>query len=94
MFKIKHLTDITMNKENNKFVAERLQDAIVQYQVDICNRITKQAVLGFVSLSNFQCLLAVSRLLEHALNNVILYSNSQFSNILNLYNKVIYAANV
>lgn len=94
MLKIKHLTDITMNKENNKFIAERLQDAIIQYQVDICNRITKQAVLGFVSPSNFQCLLAVSCLLEHALDNVILYSNSQFSNILNLYNKVIYAANV
>lgn len=91
MLKIKHLTDITMNKENNKFISERLQDTIAQYQVDICNRITKQAILGFVSSSNFQCLLSISSLIFNVLDVQEMLSDEQFSSILNLYNKALYA---
>lgn len=91
MLKIKHLTDNTMNKENNEFVTKRLQDAITQYQVDTCNRIAKQAVLGFVSSSNFQCLLSISSLIFNALDVQEMLSDEQFLSILNLYNKAIYA---
>lgn len=86
-----------MNNTNNKnkdFIANRLSNNIINLQSSLVERVIKQADFGFVSAPNFPCLLAVSCLLEHALDNVILYSNSQFSNILNLYNKVIYAANV
>lgn len=82
------------NNENKDFIANRLSNNIINLQSSLVERVIKQADFGFVSTSNFPCLLAVSCLLEHALDNVILYSNSQFSNILNLYNKVIYAANV
>lgn len=91
MLKIKHLINITMDKENNEFIAERLQDAIAQYQVDICNRIAKQAVLGFISPSNFQCLLSISSLIFNALDVQEMLSDEQFSSILNLYNKALYA---
>lgn len=82
------------NNENKDFIANRLSNNIINLQSSLVERVIKQADFGFVSAPNFSCLLAVSCLLEHALDNVILYSNSQFSNILNLYNKVIYAANV
>lgn len=82
------------NNENKDFIANRISNNIINLQSSLIERVIKQADFGFVSAPNFPCLLAVSCLLEHALDNVILYSNSQFSNILNLYNKVIYAANV
>lgn len=82
------------NNENKDFIANRLSNNIINLQSSLVERVIKQADFGFVSAPNFPCLLAISCLLEHALDNVILYSNAQFSNILNLYNKVIYAANV
>ena len=94
MFKIKHLIKNTMNEANRNFIAEGLQDKVTQLQIDTCNRISKQADLGFINASNFQCLLSVSSLILNALEAHEILSESQFSNILNLYNKVIYAANV
>ena len=91
MFKIKHLIKDTMNKSNREFIAENLKDKIVRLQIDICNRISEQAVLGFISSSNFQCLLSISSLIFNALDVQEILSDEQFSSILNLYNKALYA---
>ena len=80
-----------MNEANRDFIIESLQDKVAKFQVDICNCISEQANLGFVSSSNFQCLLSVSGLILNALDVKEILSESQFSSILNLYNKVIYA---
>lgn len=80
-----------MNETNKDFIAENLQDKITQLQIDTCNRISEQANLGFVSPSNFQCLLSLTSLILNALDVKEMLSDSQFSSILNLYNKVIYA---
>lgn len=80
-----------MNETNKDFIAENLQDKITQLQVDTCNRISEQTNLGFVSPSNFQCLLSLTSLILNALDVKEMLSDSQFSSILNLYNKVIYA---
>lgn len=80
-----------MNEANRDFIAESLQDKIAKLQVDTCNCISEQANLGFVSSSDFQCLLSVSSLILNALDVKEILSDSQFSSILNLYNKVIYA---
>lgn len=90
MFKIKHLIKDTMNEDNRNFIAESLQDKVTQLQVDTCNRISKQADLGFISASNFQCLLSVSSLILNALEAHEILSESQFSSILDLYNKALY----
>lgn len=91
MFKIKHLIKDTMNEYNREFIAENLQDKIAKLQVDTCNRISKQANLGFVSSSDFQCLLSISSLIFNALDAQEILSDEQFSSILNLYNKALYA---
>lgn len=80
-----------MNESNGEFIAENLQDKVVRLQVDICNRISEQAVLGFISSSNFQCLLSIFSLIFNALDVQEILSDEQFSSILNLYNKALYA---
>lgn len=82
------------NKSNKDYITNQLSNNIINMQSGIIERAAKQADFGFLPSSNFPCLLSIMCMLEHALDNVILYSDAQFSNITNLYNKVVYAANI
>lgn len=82
------------NNENKDFIANRISNNIINMQSSIVERVVNQADFGFLPSSNFPCLLSIMCMLEHALDNVILYSDAQFSNITNLYNKIVYATNI
>ncbi len=79
-----------MNDTNKEFITEELSNSILSKQINLTNRIANLADLGFINDANTDCELSIMVLLEHALDNVILYSKEQFDNILLLYNKVSY----
>lgn len=80
-----------MNDSNKQFIADVIGDNILKKQIAITNRVAKLADLGYINDSNIDCELSIMCLLEHALDNFILYSKEQFDNIILIYNKISHA---
>lgn len=80
------------NTDTNKdFIVETLSDTILKMQVRLSEQAANLADFGFVDNTDYYCVLSIISLLEHALDNAILYNNNQWNNILLLYNKISHA---
>lgn len=79
-----------MSKVNDKFIAKSMYDNVEQMQISLANMAAKRANLGFTEPLSSSCVLSIICLLNHALENRILYSTEQYDSLLTLYNKVIH----
>lgn len=79
-----------MSKANDKFVVKGMYDNVEQMQISLANMVAKRANLGFTEPLSSSCILSIVCLLNHALENRILYSTEQYESLLTLYNKIIH----
>lgn len=73
---------------NKEFISNTLIDTLNKMQINMSQRVSNLANFGFVSNENTYCVLSIISLLNHAMDNVILFDNTQWDNIIFLYNKI------
>lgn len=76
---------------NKEFISNTLIDTLNKMQINMSQRVCNLANFGFVSNENTYCVLSIISLLNHAMDNAILFDNAQWDNIILLYNKVSHA---
>ena len=79
------MNEINTNKE---FISNTLTDTLNEMQIRTSQRVGNLADFGFISNENTYCVLSIISLLNHAMDNAILFDNAQWNNIILLYNKV------
>lgn len=82
------MNELNANKE---FISNTLIDTLNKMQINMSQRVSNLADFGFVSNENTYCVLSIISLLNHAMDNVILFDNTQWDNIILLYNKISHA---
>ena len=73
---------------NRKFISNTLTDTLNEMQIRTSQRVGNLADFGFISNENTYCVLSIISLLNHAMDNSILFDNAQWNNIILLYNKI------
>lgn len=73
---------------NREFISSTLTDTLNKMQIRLSQRTGDLADFGFVLNENTYCVLSIISLLNHAMDNAILFDNAQWDNIILLYNKV------
>lgn len=73
---------------NREFISNTLTDTLNKMQIRLSQRVGNLANFGVVSNENTYCVLSIISLLNHAMDNAILFDNAQWDNIVLLYNKV------
>ena len=73
---------------NREFISNTLTDTLNKMQIRLSQRAGDLADFGFVSNENNYYVLSIISLLNHAMDNAILFDNAQWNNIILLYNKV------
>ena len=73
---------------NKEFISNSLTDTLNEMQIKMSQRAGNLADFGFVSNENTYCVLSIISLLNHAMDNAILFDNAQWDNIILLYNKI------
>lgn len=73
---------------NREFISNNLTDTLNKMQIRLSQHVGDLADFGFVSNENTYCVLSIISLLNHAMDNTILFDNTQWDNIILLYNKV------
>lgn len=73
---------------NREFISNTLTDTLNKMQIRLSQHVGDLADFGFVSNENTYCVLSIISLLNHAMDNTILFDNAQWDNIIFLYNKV------
>ena len=73
---------------NKEFISNTLTDSLNEMQIRLSQHVGDLADFGFVSNENTYCVLSIISLLNHAMDNAILFDNTQWDNIILLYNKV------
>lgn len=73
---------------NKEFISNILTDTLNEIQIRMSQHVGNLADFGFVSNENTYCVLSIISLLNHAMDNVVLFDNAQWDNIILLYNKV------
>lgn len=76
---------------NKEFISNTLIDTLNKMQINMSQRVGNLANFGFVSNENTYCVLSIISLLNHAMDNAILFDNAQWDNIILLYNKISHA---
>ena len=77
-----------MSKANDEFVYKHVAEDIEEIQIQLANRVASRANLGFSERSSDSCVLSITSMLIHALDNWILYSTDEQKSLLALYNKI------
>lgn len=78
-----------MSETNDKYINERIANDVEQMQIRLAKSVSDRAIFGFVEPLSSSCVLSITTILNHALDNSILYSTRQFQTLLTLYNKII-----
>ena len=73
---------------NIQFTADKVNSEIENYTITITNNIIESIKNGFV-INNKYCSLSIMSLLQHSLDNFILFDKEQFNKILYIYNKIV-----
>lgn len=73
---------------NKEFISNNLTNTLNKMQIKLSQHVDDLANFGFVSNENTYCVLSIISLLNHAMDNAILFDNTQWDNIILLYNKV------
>lgn len=73
---------------NREFISSALTDTLNKMQIRLSQHVGDLADFGFVSNENTYCVLSIISLLNHAIDNAILFDNAKWDNIILLYNKV------
>ena len=80
-----------MNDSNRNFIADALSQIIEQTQISICEQFLKRLDLGFVTNDFDSCEQSIMAMIQNALDNAVLLSESEFDSLLNLYNNILNA---
>ena len=73
---------------NREFISNTLPDTLNEMQIKMSQLASNLADFGFISNENIYCVLSIISLLNHAMDNAILFDNTKWDNIILLYNKV------
>lgn len=76
---------------NRNYISNDIAEVLDKMQIKLSEHVGNLADFGFISSSDTYCVLSIISLLNHAMDNAILFDRGQWNNIILLYNKISHA---